>query len=76
MRCRSGKFFIFETCTDYLNEWRRYARDEDGKIIKKNDHCLDASFYALKKLKHAKTESQSKSAYQVRRMPQREPGFM
>ena len=73
MRCRSNKFKIFDTCTEYLDEWRRYARDEKGKIIKKNDHCLDASFYALRQLGYAKTErQQERYAPPIRRMP----GFM
>lgn len=57
MRTRSGKFKIFDTCTNYLDEWRRYSRDDKGKIIKQNDHTLDASFYALSGLHSAKTEN-------------------
>lgn len=53
MRCRSGKFKICENCTDYLDEWRKYSRDDKGKIIKKDDHTLDASFYALGGLAYA-----------------------
>lgn len=55
IRCRSGKFRIFNSCKHYLDEWRRYSRDDKGKIIKENDHCLDASFYALNRLDYAKS---------------------
>lgn len=54
MRCRSGKFKICEGCTDFLTEWRQYSRDDKGRIIKKNDHTLDACFYALSSISHAK----------------------
>lgn len=47
---RSGKFKIFKTCKHYIDEFRRYSRDDKGVIIKENDHCLDASFYALDKI--------------------------
>jgi phage terminase large subunit-like protein len=36
---------IFTSCTQLLAEYRVYRRDEKGKIIKKNDHGLDALRY-------------------------------
>ena len=39
-----------------VTEWRQYARDDNGLIIKKNDHCMDALFYALKGLCYARLE--------------------
>jgi len=59
IRCRSSKFKIFETCVHYLDEWRRYSRDENGKIIKENDHTLDASFYAISELGRAITKRET-----------------
>lgn len=57
--CRSNKFHIFNNCHHYLDEWRRYARDEGGRILKENDHTLDASFYALdQRAEHAQKESE------------------
>lgn len=57
MRIRSGKFKVFKSCSNYLDEWRRYSRDDKGRIIKQNDHTLDASFYALDGLSKAITKN-------------------
>lgn len=43
----AGMFKIFDTCQNLLRERRKYSRDERGKIIKKDDHTLDAMRYAL-----------------------------
>jgi len=40
-----GKLKVFETCMYWLSEIEHYRRDENGKIIKKNDHAMDASRY-------------------------------
>lgn len=59
-RVRGDRFKIFHSekgvgCRHAVNEFRQYARDENGIIIKKNDHCLDAMFYALNGLAQART---------------------
>lgn len=43
----SGQLKIFNTCQELINEFRSYGRDENGKIIKKKDHALDALRYAI-----------------------------
>lgn len=48
MRLASGRLKIFSTCTNTLWEYQRYRRDENGKIIKQNDHCMDAMRYACR----------------------------
>lgn len=64
-RIRRGKFKIMydpETntgCINLVKEWRQYSRDEKGQIIKKNDHCIDALFYAYNGLSNAYTENYS-----------------
>lgn len=60
-RVRNGRFKIFYSdkgigCRNLAIEWRQYARDDNGLIIKKNDHCMDALFYALKGLCYARLE--------------------
>jgi phage terminase large subunit-like protein len=40
-----GRFKIFNTCANILSEFRLYRRDERGKIVKKNDHAMDAMRY-------------------------------
>jgi hypothetical protein len=41
----SGRLKIFETAAAVLSEYRIYRRDENGKIVKKNDHCMDSLRY-------------------------------
>lgn len=43
----SGQLKIFTTCRNLLAEYRTYRRDENGKIVKKNDHALDALRYFM-----------------------------
>lgn len=42
----SGALKIFSSCLNLINEIRVYRRDENGKIVKKNDHAVDALRYA------------------------------
>lgn len=44
---RSGRLFIFATLENLIRELRKYRRDEDNQIIKKDDHGCDAIRYAL-----------------------------
>jgi phage terminase large subunit-like protein len=46
-RLASGRLKVFSSCADLLGEYRVYGRDDKGKIIKKNDHLLDAMRYAI-----------------------------
>lgn len=43
----SGQLKIFKTLTNTLGEFRVYRRDENGKIVKKNDHLMDALRYLI-----------------------------
>lgn len=42
----SGKLKVFKSCNMWFEEIRLYRRDEKGKIVKTNDHLLDATRYA------------------------------
>jgi len=42
-----GQFFVCERCSGVLSEIWDYCRDEAGKIVKANDHYLDALRYAV-----------------------------
>lgn len=44
-RISTGRLKVFNTCTQLLEEYRIYRRDEKGKIIKDFDHCLDGLRY-------------------------------
>ena len=43
----SGQLKIFKTLKNLLSEFRIYRRDENGKIIKENDHLMDAMRYLV-----------------------------
>lgn len=53
---RTGRLKIFkDTCVDLVDEAESYRRDENGKVVKKDDHACDALRYLI-----ASEEGQSK----------------
>jgi phage terminase large subunit-like protein len=42
-----SKLKVFASLANYLQEFRRYRRDEKGRIVKENDHLCDAKRYLL-----------------------------
>lgn len=47
-RLSTGRLKVFSTLSNWLDEYRFYIRDEKtGKIVKKNDHALDAGRYLV-----------------------------
>jgi hypothetical protein len=52
-----GRIKVFKTLTNFLNEIRVYRRDEKGKVVKSNDHLMDAFRYLMMTGRnHAQTE--------------------
>lgn len=43
----SGQIKVFSNLTNWITEFRVYRRDEKGKIVKKNDHLMDATRYLI-----------------------------
>jgi Terminase RNaseH-like domain len=43
----SGQLKVFADLSNWLSEYRKYHRDEKGKIVKQNDHLLDATRYGV-----------------------------
>jgi phage terminase large subunit-like protein len=41
----AGKLKVFRSLNHWLSEFRLYQRDQDGKIVKQNDHLMDATRY-------------------------------
>lgn len=46
-RMVSGRLKVFRTLRNWLSEFRIYRRDEDGKIVKENDHLMDSMRYLI-----------------------------
>jgi phage terminase large subunit-like protein len=46
-RFNTGRLKIFSSCTGLLRELSLYHRDDNGKIVKKNDHILDSLRYLM-----------------------------
>lgn len=56
-RLVSGRLKIFRSCRNLISEFRIYRRDENGKVVKENDHALDAMRYLIMSgMRMAKTE--------------------
>lgn len=54
-RMLTGRWKVFSTCTEWLEERRLYHR-KDGQIVKQRDDVLSASRYALMMLRFAETK--------------------
>lgn len=44
-RMTTGRLKIFKSLTNTIQERRLYRRDEHGKVVKSNDHAMDAGRY-------------------------------
>lgn len=49
-RLSTGRLKIFSTLTHLISEYRIYHRNEKGRIVKQNDHALDALRYLVMSL--------------------------
>ena len=54
-RLSTGRLKVFSTLQHWLSEYRLYRRDEKGRVVKENDHLMDATRYLVMKLEHAAT---------------------
>lgn len=43
----SGRLKVFASCGAWFEEFRLYRRDEKGRIVKSNDHLMDATRYLV-----------------------------
>jgi hypothetical protein len=59
-RLSTGGLKVFSSCQNWFGEFRIYRRDENGKIVKKDDHLMDATRYLIMSgLSIANTEPRS-----------------
>ena len=43
----TGRLKVFRSCKPWIEEFRLYRRDQKGRIVKQNDHLMDATRYAV-----------------------------
>ena len=46
-RLSTGRLKVFRSLTPWLDEFRIYRRDQNGKIVKDHDHLMDATRYLI-----------------------------
>lgn len=64
-RLSSGGLKVFNTLQSWLSEYRIYRRDEKGKIVKENDHLMDAMRYLIMTgMAHADIEPEEQQEYE------------
>lgn len=44
-RMSTGRIKVFDSMREWLSEFRMYRRDEKGRVVKSNDHLMDATRY-------------------------------
>lgn len=59
-RMHSGRLKVFNTLTQWQQEFHLYARKEGGKINKENDHLMDTTRYlVVSGIKNARTQNEN-----------------
>jgi phage terminase large subunit-like protein len=56
-RMETGRWKVFKTCRNWLEEQRIYHRDKDARLMKLRDDVISASRYAHMMLRHARVET-------------------
>lgn len=54
-RLSTGRLKLFDTLVHTLGEYRLYRRDDKGRVVKENDHLMDALRYLVMGIHHAAT---------------------
>ncbi len=55
-RMSTGRLKVFNSLTGWLNEFRLYRRDEKGRVVKSNDHLMDAMRYLESRVEQMSTK--------------------
>lgn len=66
-RLSQGRLKVFKHLQDWFTEFRIYRRDEKGKVVKVNDHLMDATRYRVMRLNRLVTEAMA--VHGSRRVP-------
>ena len=65
----TGKLKVFKSCTEFVKEYVTYRRDEKGRIVKQNDHVLDAARYNFLAKDKAKRDPVTDNTYRGGSLP-------
>lgn len=52
-RLATGRLKVYRTLSNWLREFRQYSRDKKGRIVKHDDHLMDATRYLVMGLQNA-----------------------
>ena len=63
-RMKTGRFKVFSTSGDWMEEFRRYHR-KDGKIVARHDDLMSATRYAAMSLRYARPQAENAKVYQT-----------
>lgn len=65
-RLSTGRLKVFKSLSNWRSEFRLYRRDEKGRIVKENDHLMDAMRYLIMSgLRVARQKPQRQQARQT-----------
>jgi hypothetical protein len=71
-RMRGGRWKVFRAQNDaWLEEYRLYRRDADGRVVAENDDAISASRYGLMMRRHARTAGWKSRFYRPLEYPNR-----
>jgi hypothetical protein len=62
-RLSTGQLKVFKSLTKFFAEYRLYRRDENGKIVKKDDHLMDCLRYLMNSGLHIAQSMPYEDAY-------------
>lgn len=60
-RAKTGRFYVFDTCPEFFEEYRSYHVDSRGDPVAYRDDVLKATMYAMMMLRYAYTEPRGMS---------------
>lgn len=52
-RLETGRLKVVEHCVNWIREFRTYRRDKNQRIVKVNDHAMDATRYMVRGIRNA-----------------------
>lgn len=61
MLMATGRLKVFKTCRNWASEYIVYRRDNNGRVVKKDDHALDCSRYIVLNSERMASASESLS---------------